>query len=154
MRPSLRLLSAKRNLVGCEVGVDGGHNALVMLVCLHIEKLYLIDYWKNLRAYEEAKKRLVDFTERTVWLKKMSVDVTNEDIPRESLDFAYIDGGHTYDVVKMDLQNYWPRIKPDGMFCGHDYMREKWVRKAVNEFGDARRLRVYYFDQDWWIWKE
>ena len=150
----MRLLGNKRNLVGCEVGVDNGHNALVMLVCLHIEKLYLVDRWKNQRAFEEARKKLADFIDRIVWLKKMSADVTDKEIQKESLDFCYIDGGHTYSVVKADLGSYWPRIKPDGMLCGHDYMREKWVRKAVNEFGDAEKLRVYYFDQDWWIWKE
>ena len=150
----MRLLGNKKNLVGCEVGVDRGHNALAMFICLHIEKLYLVDHWKNHRAFEEAKKRLADFADRIMWLKKMSADVSDEEIPRESLDFCYIDGGHTYDVVRADLESYWSRIKPDGMLCGHDYMREKEVRKAVNDFQEAEKLRVYYFDQDWWIWKE
>lgn len=36
------------------------------------------------------------------------------------VDLVYIDGGHTYEVVKQDLQNYIPLVKPGGFLVIDD----------------------------------
>ena len=36
-------------------------------------------------------------------------------------DFVYIDGLHTYDQVKKDIENYLPLINKNGFIGGHDY---------------------------------
>ena len=36
------------------------------------------------------------------------------------MDIVYIDGGHTYEVVKQDLQNYIPLVKPGGFLVIDD----------------------------------
>lgn len=51
-------------------------------------------------------------------------------------DFIYIDGIHTYEGVKKDIQNYIHLVKPGGIIGGHDYNNTSHVAgvyKAVNE---------------------
>jgi predicted O-methyltransferase YrrM len=38
------------------------------------------------------------------------------------VDFAFIDGDHTYDGVKADFQNYGPLVRPGGIIAFHDIL--------------------------------
>jgi hypothetical protein len=51
-----------------------------------------------------------------------------------SLDGVFIDADHTYEAVKMDIQNWMPKVRSGGILAGHDYI-ETWpgVIEAVNE---------------------
>jgi precorrin-6B methylase 2 len=51
----------------------------------------------------------------------------------ERYDFIYIDGCHTYEAVKQDIELWQDRV--DKCICGHDYWPKKFdgVIKAVNE---------------------
>lgn len=56
-----------------------------------------------------------------------------------SLDFVFIDADHLYKHVKADIEAWWPKVKPGGVFAGDDYYG-KDVRRAVNEkFADSYR---------------
>lgn len=51
-----------------------------------------------------------------------------------AFDFIYIDGMHTYEQVKKDIQNYLPFLKKGGFIGGHDYAGTfQGVIDAVNE---------------------
>lgn len=49
-----------------------------------------------------------------------------------SIDAVSVDGAHTYDEVKDDILNWWPKIKPDGIMIGDDYNWQS-VQQAVND---------------------
>lgn len=53
-------------------------------------------------------------------------------------DWIYIDGGHSYEDIYLDLSLYYPKVKPRGFLCGDDYVRGGWwqggVKKAVDRF--------------------
>jgi predicted O-methyltransferase YrrM len=52
----------------------------------------------------------------------------------ESLDFVFIDANHGYEFVRADLAAWWPKIKPRGLFAGHDYGPDfPGVARAVDE---------------------
>lgn len=67
-----------------------------------------------------------------------------------SIDYLMIDGDHSYDGVKRDIQDYFYKIRPGGIISGDDYKAFKGVRKAVDElFGGAEiktadNLHWYY----------
>ena len=66
-------------------------------------------------------------------------------------DFIYIDGLHTYDGVKTDIQNYLPLVKEGGVIGGHDYTNQiphlVGVYEAVNEmFGKPDKV---FGDNSW-----
>jgi predicted O-methyltransferase YrrM len=57
-----------------------------------------------------------------------------------SLDWVYIDGDHTYEFVKRDLEQYLPKVRKGGIIFGDDYHTYvgEWFKagvvKAVDEF--------------------
>ena len=51
-----------------------------------------------------------------------------------SLDFVFIDARHTYEAATEDLAAWWPKLRPGGLFAGHDYTNSPGVRAAVDEF--------------------
>ncbi len=68
------------------------------------------------------------------------------DFADRSLDFVFIDARHTYEAASEDLAAWWPRVKPGGLICGHDYTNSPGVRAAVDRFvedhGLAHAFRV------------
>ena len=151
------------NLVGAEIGVFEGDNALSILRILPMKTLYLIDpyftyYVKDninkrigLEAYNIAKEKLSKFPQIKFIIK--TSDEACKDI-HESLDFLYIDGNHTYEYVKRDIANYYPLIKSGGLIGGHDYTKDfKGVIKAANEFAKENNLELNTIYPDWWIFK-
>jgi hypothetical protein len=70
----------------------------------------------------------------------------------ESLDFIFVDGLHTYDQVLLDCRNYYPKLKKNGLFCGHDYGTIEEVRRAVDEFAKEVNKEIQFMRQDNWTW--
>lgn len=50
-----------------------------------------------------------------------------------SVNFCYIDAGHSYDCVLADLRAYYPKMVPGAAIAGHDIARDS-VRRAVKDF--------------------
>jgi len=59
-----------------------------------------------------------DINPEVVQLKSSDAFETLRD---RSFDLIYIDGNHSYDPAKLDMMDYQHLLKPDGVFCGHDY---------------------------------
>lgn len=149
-------------LTGVEIGVRNGNNAQNILSLLPIKKLYLVDPYveyddvahfseKTQREYYDfAKRRLNKFNNKTFVIK------TSEDAAREvpdNLDFVYIDGNHTYDFVKQDIELWYPKIVSGGVFGGHD-ATNMGVMRAVVEFIGKTGLKFYSkAGVDWWVIK-
>ena len=47
-----------------------------------------------------------------------------------SVDFILVDGAHEYDAVLDDIENWWPKLKPDGVMFGDDF-KLKSVEEAI-----------------------
>jgi len=64
----------------------------------------------------------------------------------DRVDMTFIDGEHTYESVKADIEAWMPRTRR--ILCGHDYNRE-WpgVMKAVNE----KFRSVNVVGSIWWV---
>ncbi len=161
---------------GVEVGVKMGVFSDVILRRWHGRTLISVDPWieaprdeyedvsnvgqaKHERFYEEALKRLEKYGERSVIWRMTSTDAAARVEPR-TLDFVYLDARHDYDSVKEDLENWFDKIRPGGVFAGHDYLDgvrpegSFGVKSAVDEFFAARGLPVKttYVDQRWSSW--
>lgn len=89
------------------------------------------------RYYEAAKDAVKFAGDRASIIRKLSVEAAG-DVPDASLDFVFIDADHSYEGCKADIEAWLPKLKPDGLLCGHDYGNEKFplfgVDRAVNEF--------------------
>ncbi len=69
-------------------------------------------------------------------------------VPDGSLDFVYIDARHDYESVLEDLNAWFSKVKPGGIFAGHDYVDgmlaqgDFGVKSAVDEFFAERNIPV------------
>ena len=89
-------------------------------------------------------------------------------------DYVYVDARHDYQGVSEDLNAWWPKVKRNGMLCGHDFVYQgegpaqsgqRWdingdgsidvlgraVRGAVENFArqQNRQIQVGYAEPDW-----
>ena len=129
----LHKLANGKQLVGVEVGVFIGDNALSMLKHLNIKQLYLVDpYWNASRVKEKSRNRLSEYSDKITWIYKSSKEGI-EHLP-DNLDFVYLDGDHSYPTVRKEIELYFPKIKQGGILGGHDYLSCPGVKKAVDEF--------------------
>ncbi len=72
-----------------------------------------------------------------------------------AVDFIYIDAGHDFDEVQVDLDNYWPLLKPGGVLLGDDYLPRIFpgVVQAVHAFADSRGVTFERHNEKWLIHK-
>ena len=146
-RPVTRVIKKqnKQDLVGCEIGVSRGYNAITMLKTLPIKRLYLIDI-----SYEKNTiNRLYKYAHRVIVKSGKSRDVVDQ-IP--DLDFVYIDGSHEYDDVIDDIRLYYPKVKEGGIVGGHDFDKQD-VSNAVVNFALHNNLKLHSLKDDWWFEK-
>lgn len=158
-----------RHSVGAEIGVHLGDFSAEILRILAPARLHLVDPWKHFDApaYEQAwygggaKRGQNEMDERyesvlmrfrreihagqVVVHRGFSSDF-GVALPAEHLDWIYIDGDHTYEVVKHDLELFFGKIKRGGHLLGDDYHDGGWwaggVKKAVDEFVHAHPVDV------------
>lgn len=71
--------------------------------------------------------------------------------PDNCFDVMYIDGDHSYEGVKRDLELALKKVKPGGFICGHDYEMNHMktpntydfgVKRAVDEFCQTHGLEI------------
>lgn len=124
-----------------EVGVWKGDFAKQILEqCEFIDRYYMIDPWANLPdwnkplnvdreifddVYAEAISKTAFASEKKIVLRGRTKDVIDE-IPDNSLDFAYIDGDHTLRGITIDLIKLLPKIKEGGLIGGDDFTNSPW----------------------------
>jgi len=65
-----------------------------------------------------------------------------------SLDAVYIDAAHDYDSVVKDIAAWFPKIKPAGVFSGHDYPHWE-VKQAVDEHAAANGYIIEQIGRVW-----
>lgn len=143
LKEYLRYNQAK-NFTACEVGVARGDNARQMLKIPYLKKLYLVDIWNNKKHYEIAKKKLSKYN--VEFIKEKSDDAI---IPK--CEFIYIDGDHSKEQVKKDLDKYWKMVKDGGMLAGDDWEMEGVWRSVIDKFG-IENINTGEGNQ-WWVWK-
>jgi len=136
-------------IVGAEVGVQQGYNALDILQNIpNIELLYLIDPYLGLTPYDGnegikklAKENLKPFNEKIQWVYKEFEICTIQDIP-SPLHFIYIDGNHLYEYVKQDILLAIQFVMKGGVIAGHD-AGASGVDKARLEYCESKKITQY-----------
>ena len=58
----------------------------------------------------------------------------------ESLDFVYVDANHSYQGALEDMLAWFPKIRPGGLFAGHDYLDGTL---PAGEFGVKSAVRTF-----------
>jgi hypothetical protein len=161
----LRRIAARKV---AEIGVyRGAFAAHILATCPAIETYYMIDPWRHLddwnkpanydnatfqRFFEEAIDRTRDHERQRVVLRGRTTEVIDQ-IPNDSLDFAYIDGDHTLRGITVDLCRVYGKVCDGGWIGGDDFSRSIWQHGPKFEptlvfpfavyFAEATGVRIY-----------
>lgn len=145
-----------------EIGSYQGESTKIFIDNLpKLKTLYAVDPWVN--GYSPGDvcsdgypMEIVEqnFDLRVGSYKQLSKHKTTSNdfvkqIADHSLDFVYIDGEHSYESCKIDIELWLPKIKINGFIGGHDYLLKCFpgVVKAVDEkFGSPDKTFV---DTSW-----
>ena len=121
------------NITGIEIGVCTGINSYMLLECCsNVSTLVGVDHYA---AYKDWDREIFQHEQdhsyaillnnmavmgpRFKHIKSSSSDAANE-FKDDSYDFVFIDADHSMKAVLEDLDNYWSKIKPNGIIAGHD----------------------------------
>lgn len=138
-----------------EVGSWKGRSSAYMAVeIINAEKnieFYCVDTWeggedhKNDETFSKELETLYEVFLKNISpvkdyirpIKSTSIEASKQ-FEDNSLDFIFIDASHEYEDVKNDIKVWLPKVKPGGVFAGHDYFYEgedyfPGVKRAVNE---------------------
>lgn len=145
-----------------EVGVERGHYSQKILA-ENPASLVLVDPWchQDEKIYpndtsnvdnDEAERRFQEVMQtvgkdpRVTVCRSYSVQAAkmHED---NSLDFVYIDAIHTKEAAFEDMCAWWPKVKPGGWLCGHDYHMAP-VAEAVKAFCEKRNVKLAFITQE------
>ena len=135
-----------------------------------IEEYWAIDPFTVLTHYKSYKEkgfhRLGKFTDEQwkwaynkvlsymAWFPQLKVvKLTSEEaaklfpnhyFPKGYFDLIFIDGDHTYEAVKQDIQLWQPLLIPEGILCGHDYSERHYpgVKRAVDEIFGEENIKL------------
>lgn len=157
------LLKDKENVVGLEIGCDVGDTAYFLLDNLPNLTLHSIDPYtdyvdwngNNLNSrdsmYHSVLRRMEKFGGRFI-LHRTTSDETFQDFSDNQFDFVFIDGLHTYEQLSKDCENYYSKVKTNGIFSGHDFKTIPGVNKAATEFAEKCKKGILLTECDVWYW--
>ena len=104
------------------------------------------NYFKkeNLNSEESVLKFLNKFKKNIKLYKGNSNEILRE-INIQTVDFTFIDGGHSYETVWNDLNHVYQNIKKGGVILCDDYEHTTYitgVKAAVDKFAKEKKLKV------------
>ena len=163
-----------KNAVCVEVGVFDGLLSERILALTAPRRIHLVDPWytkpdgtlfdgpaQNFHSAKQATDSLEQQYQNVVSLLRKEIEsgqvqmhrmLSHEAAPLfadEHFDWAYLDASHYYDDVRLDLQVWFPKVKPGGFITGDDYDRQGFwdhgVTRAVDEFVRQNAVEVVAF---------
>jgi SAM-dependent methyltransferase len=146
-----------------EIGCDIGDTAEFLLKTNPELELVSIDPYENYidwngnnlnereSIYDRMMKRMEPFSDRFHLIRKTS-DEAFEMFANEHFDIIFIDGLHTYEQLSKDCLNYYSKLKPGGIFAGHDFTAIAGVNKAASEFAEKVNKEILTTECDVWYW--
>lgn len=144
---------AKANPIGIELGVAEGVFSQMVLSSYPVKHWYGVDMWcdgkHDVNEYKRALNRLWPYQDRNTILK-MTFKEALPLFSNEFFDIIYIDGyAHTGQDNGQTLRDWWPKLKPGGVFSGDDY-DSSWPKTVsqVNTFCESvgKKPCIHNFD--------
>lgn len=150
-------LPKDREITVAEIGVWDGRMSEQLLSALPKMELFCIDRWEPPeetdsyynsgseiarmpeKLYENKfmtfLKKVKPWILRVNWFKKDSI-LTSLYFEDGYFDLVFLDGDHSYEGVKRDIEAWYSKVKPGGWISGHDYDHPEQgeVKKAVLEY--------------------
>ena len=119
-----------------EIGrYKGGSSVLMLEATYHTpeRKLTSIDMRKR------ESSCCLEYLEKNSHRYTMYFGRSEEAVIDHDYGLLFIDGGHTYEGVKMDTERFWPKLAVGGYAIWHDFLcpNQPGVNKWLNEWLDT-----------------
>ena len=137
-----------------EIGSHAGESTFMWGASGFFDKIVAIDPF--LMNYAWAIKKLykqnISYFDTITTIENFSFHVENK-FANNTIDFLYVDGEHTTEALRLDLDMYENKVKPGGFIAGHDYSGA-WmsVVNLVNERYGEENITVFS-DSSWLVKK-
>ncbi|MCJ7653806.1 MAG: class I SAM-dependent methyltransferase [Dehalococcoidia bacterium] len=107
-------------------------------------KVHCVDTWQNQGMTEGTRDTWAEFQANTrpyasliVPRHGLSVEVAKSFT--ESINLLFLDGDHSYEGCRADVEFWLPHLKPGGVLVMHDYGWAEGVRRTVRELIQSRQ---------------
>lgn len=164
---------------GAEIGVCTGRYSRILLETIPGVQLLGVDPYRPYKGYTDFRRKGTHDTNLSL-AREATGEFPNytlmlafghegaQWVPDESLDFVFIDGNHQYPDVKIDVNDWAPKVRKGGIVSGHDYYDfasgRGGVVQAVDEYAAEHGYTVnstgwtkgaHHDDKqpDWWFIK-
>ena len=118
-----QIADADACLIGLDIKIGTGVEALIKSKLKVSQTLLLIESDSHAAA---AKQRVL------------------EALGGNQLDFLFIDGDHSYEGVKQDLENFSSLVRPGGLIALHDIVPDYHVRFGIQTDHDAGGVHQFW----------
>ena len=159
----VRFCVPSNSIIG-EVGVFKGEFSK-FLYSLNPQKLILFDLFQGVTGsgdqdgnnfqyanLDDEYRNLSNLAQQNIVLEKGDSSLLLSNYPNEYFDMIYLDGDHSYEGVRKDLEQAILKVKKGGWIMGHDYemnmakAKTRWsfgVSRAVNEFCQNYKQTIF-----------
>lgn len=128
-------------------------------------KCYAIDHWRgdpHAGSYDETTFQAVEAHNRAHYgefstLLRSTFDAAAERFELESIDLLHIDGHHTEEAVRDDLETWLPKLRPGGILLLHDVTmrgRDFGVWKVWTELQERGRSATFEQSPGLGVWEK
>jgi predicted O-methyltransferase YrrM len=159
-----RLMSLARKCSGTSVYVEIGSyiGASACFIAAGMNKysgskLHCIDTWRNEGMAEGKRDTFAEFKKNTAKYKDLIIPHRGEsqDLAgrfNARVDFLFIDGDHSYEGVRADVDSWFPKLKPGALVLFHDVGWAKGVQQVVAETVKPRAKSEDCLPNLYWAW--
>lgn len=135
--------------IGCFKGGSVIYLASRIQMAVKKIQVYAVDIWENMIAPNTEGSIFYDFWHHVmVWYCHQVIKPIQFDSARaanlfddKSIEFVFIDGDHSYEGIKRDVEAWLPKIRPGGWIAGHDY--NQLVEKYINDKFEDYEIEVF-----------
>jgi predicted O-methyltransferase YrrM len=97
----------------------------------------------------KAETKNLPITHKTVVCDSVNLDLGSE-LGGRVIDLAFVDGDHSYDYAKNDIELCHEHLRDYGFIFVHDYSKTGFpgVYRAVNEFVETFDYSLFFLDEN------
>ncbi len=133
-------INSRKGSVIVEVGsyLGASSNFLAKAAKIRSSKLHCIDTWQNHEMSEGIRDTFEEFKKNTISLSKyieihkgFSAEIAKKF--DQEIDMIFFDGGHSYETINSDWNNWSPKLKKNAIVVFHDTGWAEGVNKVIEE---------------------